>query len=271
MYTPPVGPGTILHTADGGKTWVDQSSNAGYTTDYEGLSFVSRNEGWIAASDPYGPGPSLGGKIIHTKNHGQTWDSQALPNAPAQSSPANVADVYFVDSMNGWAVDDFGQILHTSNGGAAGPGGWSVQFTSTHRDPSGVQYVLEAVAFYNKWRGVAVGEHGMIYRTTDGGVTWTEIFGALPPNGSGQGYEPTLTDVTFPKANVVAISGEGVSEGRQSTVLISRNGGASFKRQKTNHPATLNSISFPKGDDDGWVSGAQGTVLSNETNPGAGR
>ena len=57
--------GTILHTINGGDTWVAQSpppNNA-----YEGIFFTDTQTGWAVG---------YGGKIIHTDDEGVTWDFQ---------------------------------------------------------------------------------------------------------------------------------------------------------------------------------------------------
>jgi hypothetical protein len=49
--------GTVLHTADGGKTWVRQSSNTNFTL--SSICFVDSQNGWAVGDE---------GVIIHTEN-----------------------------------------------------------------------------------------------------------------------------------------------------------------------------------------------------------
>ncbi len=84
---------------------------------------------------------------------------------------AELADVFFLDAERGWAVGDRGVIWHTDNAGTH----WRMQ-------PSGVGCRLESICFIDANHGWAVGgwsspythtSHGVLLRTTDGGVTWS--------------------------------------------------------------------------------------------------
>jgi len=72
---------------------------------------------------------------------------------------------HFVDSLKGWAVGDYGIILHTTNGGV----NWSSQ-------NSGTNSPLRSVSFSDHHNGYAAGGLGTILKTTNGGTTWTRIF-----------------------------------------------------------------------------------------------
>jgi len=60
--------GTVLHTADGGKTWVRQNSNTGFTL--SSICFVDSQNGWAVGDE---------GVIIHTENGGKTSEKQKSP------------------------------------------------------------------------------------------------------------------------------------------------------------------------------------------------
>ena len=66
--------------------------------------------------------------------------------------------VAFSDATHGWAVDWYGAILATTDGGAT----WSAQ-------RSGSSEMLMGVAFSDAAHGWAVGEGGVILATTSGG------------------------------------------------------------------------------------------------------
>jgi photosystem II stability/assembly factor-like uncharacterized protein len=240
----------ILHTTNGGATWTQQTNNVSPAldptaeNDNEGLSFVSPTEGWIAVSS-YG-GLGNGGAILHTSDGGATYSQQVLPNN------GNVADVYFVDASNGWAVNDNSEILNTTDGGTT----WTVQYATS--GPS-----LEAVAFYNVLRGVAVGDSGAIWVTKDGGTTWNPGVIAAP---SGTFDNVTLTDVAFPTANRVAITTDpDFFANNHSQVLLSYDGGAVAYPQNSGTTNTLNSVAYVRGTTNGWVSGENGTIRTNHT------
>ncbi|MCW2634207.1 MAG: hypothetical protein JWQ99_574 [Blastococcus sp.] len=247
------GPGTILRTTNGGATWTQQTNNvvppqdATFANDIEGISFVSRQEGWLAVSSY---ASSNTGAILHTADGGATYTEQTIPD-PA----TGVADVHFVNASSGWAVNDNGDILATTDGGTT----WTVQLTGS--GPS-----LEAVAFYNVLRGVAVGDSGTVWVTTDGGTNWNPGVIAAP---SGTFDSTTLTDVTFPTSSRVAVSTEEVGDGH-SKVLVSTNGGAVLNVQDSRTSATANSVAYPRGRNAGWITGEGGFIRSNDPNAGAG-
>ena len=91
--------GVILHTINGGSTWIAQNT---VTHDllYD-VCFIDANTGWAVGDN---------GMILHTTNSGNTWNTQF------HSTNDLFTDVYFIDSNTGWVVG-LETILHTSNGG----------------------------------------------------------------------------------------------------------------------------------------------------------
>lgn len=143
--------GTILHTADGGKTWVQQAS--GTINMLTSISFVDEKTGWAVGER---------GTILHTVDGGKTWTKQ--------KSPVNLIlmGVCFVSPQRGWAVGEMTTIIHTTDGGK----NWHVQFKD-------VDYILRSVSFVNEQNGWACGEYGYIYHTNDGGAAWTKQAGSF--------------------------------------------------------------------------------------------
>ena len=85
----------ILHTIDGGNTWIEQQSWTSETLLYS-VSFTDEQNGWTVGS---------GGLIDHTSNGGNLWETQS-------SGTTNILqDVYFVNPTAGWIVGDNGLIL----------------------------------------------------------------------------------------------------------------------------------------------------------------
>jgi photosystem II stability/assembly factor-like uncharacterized protein len=189
--------GVIIHTTDGGATWVQQQSSA--RDDLYGVSFIDRSTGvvlggssilytsdggatWNNASWPGGcairnvqllPGgvgyavgnQDLGGHfrghIYRTTNFGRTWAELALP-----PEVTGLYGVQFLDSNVGTVSSRDGQIVHTNDGGAT----WTLQQTGT-------TYFIHGIFFTSPTTGTAVGGAqggpvGTILRTTNGGNTW---------------------------------------------------------------------------------------------------
>ena len=83
--------GLILHTTDGGDSWIPQES--GVTDNLDAVQFVSPTTGWIV------------GPILHTTDGGQTWTPQT-----AEPGCSNLYDLHFVDIDHGWAAGKDGVV-----------------------------------------------------------------------------------------------------------------------------------------------------------------
>jgi photosystem II stability/assembly factor-like uncharacterized protein len=143
--------GTILHTGDGGQTWIRQASGTDYTL--TSISFVDSRRGWAVGD---------GGTILHTSDGGMNWEKQKSPVI------LFLMGVHFANSQKGWAVGERTNILNTTDGGKT----WKVQFKDQ-------DYILKSVSFANDRDGWAVGEYGLIYHTDNGGATWTKQAGGF--------------------------------------------------------------------------------------------
>ncbi|PCI62516.1 MAG: hypothetical protein COB35_03695 [Gammaproteobacteria bacterium] len=98
---------------------------------------------------------------ILTSNDAITWQQSSVP---VQST---LTSVYFINSLQGWAVGHDATILHTSDGGYS----WQVQQYLPNKEKP-----LLDVTFKDDLNGLAVGAYGLFYRTTDGGQTWHSEF-----------------------------------------------------------------------------------------------
>lgn len=115
--------GTILHTIDGGLTWICQSS--GITNDLNGVFFVDAKNGIVAGD----------GIILSTTDGGNTWTSQTsgITNGISKTIQTTTdggktwsyqfsgtghsfTSVFFTDSKTGTVVGSGGSILRTTNG-----------------------------------------------------------------------------------------------------------------------------------------------------------
>jgi photosystem II stability/assembly factor-like uncharacterized protein len=137
--------GLILHTDDGGGSWVVQAS--GTEDELVDVFFYDDTFGWIVGAN---------GTVLRSTDGGLTWRLQPPP------TELHLTGVHFADSAEGWACGTGGVILHTTDGGA----NWETQ-------PSGMTDTLFEIQFLDNLRGYAVGWHGEVRSTDDGGVTWT--------------------------------------------------------------------------------------------------
>jgi photosystem II stability/assembly factor-like uncharacterized protein len=163
----------IMKTSDGGDTWTDVFNE----TDVSLNSICVSSSGTILAT-------GREGNIFRSANEGSTWDERS------RGDKGPVFSVHFVDSCNGTAVtypDQYGgKIMNTSDGGTT----WFTTNVSS-------QYILFVVRFFNRYLGLAGGEYGRLFRTTDSGRTWTQ-----PNTGMGQ-----IHGIAFQDSNNVLIAG----------------------------------------------------------------
>ncbi|MBI1804145.1 MAG: T9SS type A sorting domain-containing protein [Ignavibacteriae bacterium] len=88
--------------------------------------------------------------------------------------------------------------------------GWNLQFSGTTRN-------LRDVFLIDSTTGVAVGDSGMILRTTNGGTTWT---------AESSGTKRQLGSVAFANTDTgVAVGGIGISDSANATILRTTDGG----------------------------------------------
>ncbi|MBI1850090.1 MAG: hypothetical protein HYR85_07075 [Planctomycetes bacterium] len=249
--------------------WSAQSSGTTYALNH--VAFPDRNNGWIAGV-PHG--------LLHTVNGGATWRTEILdPNLPVTPTVVEFADalngwasatfftgiiwsttdgglhwrsgaaihavnaMHFVDSLTGWVVGvpptlgAGGPISRTVDGGRS----WTNQATTLDAELYGVDFTTSR-------RGFAVGRHGLILATTDGGSTWVR-----------RPVPTEFADTFF--LGIEAVGGVGVwVVGQNGTILFSSDG-VNFLPQSSGTTATLRSVSFVT-NLNGWVTGDDGTVLA---------
>jgi photosystem II stability/assembly factor-like uncharacterized protein len=156
---------TILRTTNGGRTWITTSVPRGISL--EGIDMVTNKVGWaVGCSGPHVPYADLsagyGAVVLRTTDGGKHWAFKLN-----RTTKPGLAGVDFTDAKHGVAVGTSGLVARTTNGGKT----WWYRTvgSSTLRD----------VAFTDASSGVAVGgdtgtrsANGVIWSTTDGGVTW---------------------------------------------------------------------------------------------------
>jgi photosystem II stability/assembly factor-like uncharacterized protein len=92
--------GRIVHTTDGGKTWLIQKSY--FFNEQNQIFFYDQLNGWIVGNN---------GFLIATKDGGESWTLKS------SNTVANLNDIFFTDKHEGWIVGDTGTLLHTMDGG----------------------------------------------------------------------------------------------------------------------------------------------------------
>jgi photosystem II stability/assembly factor-like uncharacterized protein len=157
----------ISKSIDGGQTWTKNTTIPYDTSSYcDFMHFFNSHEG-VAFGDP------LNGnwQVFYTTNGGITWN-------PADSIPAPLSGEAVFDNSffqlgdNIWAASSKGRIFLSHDKGHK----WHAATVGTFSLP-----IVMSIVFFNTLEGLAVfyninsGLIGYVYRTHDGGLTWTQI------------------------------------------------------------------------------------------------
>jgi photosystem II stability/assembly factor-like uncharacterized protein len=137
----------------------------------------------------------LRGHIVYSDDEGKSWAQAQVPVS------SDLVAVSFPDDKNGWAVGHFGVVLHTADGGVTWQkqldGKAAAELTLSYFgaktgadmtpdveraarqakalvDEANTQTLLD-VAFETDQIGYVVGTFNRIFRTEDGGKTWTPL------------------------------------------------------------------------------------------------
>ncbi len=157
------------------------------------IFFLDSLTGWVVSSNQTFPANDTG-YIMKTTNGGNNWVVQL-------DSMFNYYAVQFLDLSNGYAAGGTGRakFLKTTNGGSS----WGVT------TPFGSNmYAILDIAFVNKDTGWICGDDlsgGGVYKTTNGGGTWTQI-GFIGKTIRAVAVEPGSPDHVY-----ASVIGEGVS------------------------------------------------------------
>ncbi|RAK69676.1 hypothetical protein DLM85_02115 [Hymenobacter edaphi] len=168
--------GRILRTTDGGLTWQQQTSSQqfGGPNSYPNfVHFFSATEGVSMGNAP-ALTPGAAPEIYTTTDGGATWTTvAAVPvttsGSAVQNPPAVVGSHLWFSSFDGYVYHspDRGRTWTASNSGAGTPL-WNLTF----RD---AQHGL--ASYQDPFSGGAT----RLFRTTDGGSTWTAVTGFSGP------------------------------------------------------------------------------------------
>lgn len=182
------GKGKILKTIDQGSTWnvIWESEDSG--TGITSICFLTPDHGFAGR---------MNGTVGITNNGGQDWTVIQLD---ASINVGEVTDLEFYDAENGIAQTIWGGIYVTADGGAS----WTVATTN---------YIGGHDAVYADANTLfAVGNGQKIYKSTDKGLNWFEIF-------DGPGFTTLNLGVHFSDAN------NGLVTSEEGAIFVTHDGG----------------------------------------------
>lgn len=194
--------GAIQQTTNGGNSWINHYDFQMPDT-YNGIHFINSQIGWVTGQDSH---------IRRTLDGGQTWETLSFPSATYLS---------------------FGDIHVFNKDRAYLSGGYqlSVENSMLQWDTvvyNSFEFLPTAFDFKDSLNGWAGNRMHTLYKTTDGGCTWTEV----STGHSSFGY---LESIGF-YGNTVIVGNSFTSD-----IIFSNDGGQTWTLQQL--PNTTNGIS----------------------------
>ncbi|RSK50355.1 T9SS type A sorting domain-containing protein [Hymenobacter rigui] len=168
--------GRVLKTTDGGATWVQQSTATMFSQPDSwpnAIYFFNANDG-VVMGDPEVAGGSM--EIYYTANGGTTWTRAAnVPVGTAGEYGSLFPPAAVGNSI--WFANDQGDIFRSADKGVT----WAVS-RGVAADP------IENIAFRDEQNGLALisdanATNHMLFRTTNGGATWSTLTYTGPLHG----------------------------------------------------------------------------------------
>lgn len=237
-----VGP-RLLQTTNGGRTWNEIRSSGFGTLSSESIGFGHRVIQFITPSS----GVQLDlNVVVQSGDGGKTWDDQSpLPEPHKSAIPTG--SLFFLTPDLGWVVNEM--VYQTTDGGrnwtrlSATPVGLDERQQAMRIAPSTANFI-PALWFVDEQVGLMARLDGEVYRTGDGGKTWTRVWAV----------ESRITNVFFRNSQ------KGWLTGDRGFVARTIDGGLTWSKESAPTSADLTSIFFIN-DQSGWAVGSESTVL----------
>ncbi len=197
-----VGDTGAIHTSVDGSTWVAQTS--GTTEDLKDVLFNKWAVGERGVPEYIAVGGN--GKILTSNNPTGTWYSKTTPTTEDLFAVAYDGTTYVV-------VGDNGTVITSQNTNT-----WVSQTTGTTENLNDIIYNDDYDTFY------AVGDAGLIVKSTDSGVTWTA-------------QESGVTDMLL---GISWTEGRMVITGANGSIITSDDGGLTWESNLVNNASPDN-------------------------------
>ena len=220
----------IVRTNDGGINWYDVTppdlEDAGSTVE---TFFLDEDHAWVQKPD-FNNFPN-NGLLYHSADGGLIWG--------ISSTPFSGGDLSFLDTENGWMLADLGvgagsnavAVFQTRDGGAT----WAQTYSNDPNNPEaadtlplgGLKADLVPLNMQTAWVGGVVYSPGTLYlyRTDDGGQSWTPVTPDLPDGAENFELSIDRDQMKFVSATdgflIVRMSGDAA----QTAVYVTRDGG----------------------------------------------
>lgn len=206
----------VLSTTDG---WNWMRTHLRPSRTFLDVDFADPQHGWIVGER---------GTILRTRDAGRSWTACGL------EPEYHLSAVEAVGPGKAWVAGGFDTgtdytpvVMMTSDGGAT----WATSYSSTR-----LGYVYR-LAFPNADDGWAVGDEGLVLRTSDCGSSWDE---------SRLGSDTSLKDVEAVDERTIWIVGTGgpLTARDRCRIWRSRDGGGTWQRQAVPTRSALAAVAF---------------------------
>ncbi len=249
--------GTLLKTSDGGETWFRQTSPT--RDQIRDLYFSDKENGWILCERSiYGASGTSPSYILKTADGGETWTLVTVEAGPERflrlipgsngellfavgesgtmltpatqfgafsrsriSTKTILSDGQMLDQNRGVLVGGAGTIAITEDGGS----NWRA-VTYPKAENAGK---LNSIHFANDRWGWAAGNDGIIFHTSNSGMSWKKQDSGTTNNLYGIMFRDTEN---------------GLAVGQNGTIIITSNGGKTWKKDISKTPHNLERIAF---------------------------
>jgi photosystem II stability/assembly factor-like uncharacterized protein len=267
--------GTVLKTTDGGNNWIKMPFSFTYT-DLIGCYFVSETTGWVGGdigvfkttdggntwtmlSGPSGitklyftdenTGFAVGGTDGSSNYYGDIFKTTDGGNTWSKSSSTKWARFYgiqFIDANTGWAYAEInGLLVGTTDGGNV----WNILQNFSPNLIRGISFIDKN----NGWFAGRSNSSGLSMKTTNGGVSWTNIAGQL----------------NFGLASIQMVSDKKGWATSGPAIMKTTDGGVSWTADYVGSVALGSTSMFFKDANHGWAVGESGTIIAYTNNSSA--
>ncbi len=241
--------GKIYKSTNGGINWNLLYSVSG--TSFTKTYFINENTGWV--TDYYN-------KVYKTVNGGINWVVYT------SSSTSRLTSIFFIDDNTGWMTNETGGIFKSTNSGVNwvinnigsfisfacfvnALTGWTAGSKINKTTDGGNSWseqqisatvIFNSIDFKDAQTGIAVGNNGIIFKTSNSGVNWNSITNNVSPN--------QLNKIFFLNNQ------SGWAAGNNGSIVFTSNSGSNWVQQYSNSSISFYSIRFIN-QNTGWAAG----------------
>jgi len=250
----------IVRTNDGGITWYNVTppdlAETGATVE---TFILDKDHAWVQKPD-FNNFPN-NGLLYHTADGGLTWI--------ISSTPFSAGDLGFLDANNGWMIADLGvgagsnavAVFQTTDGGAT----WFQTYTNDPNNPDasdslplgGIKSDLVPLNMQTAWVGGVIYSPGTVYlyRTEDGGHTWSPINLELPDGAENFELGIDEDQMQFVSANDGFLALRMAGDAAQTGVYVTNDGGNTW---------TLTPTLIPNAGASDFISAEEAVIYNGE-------